>query len=144
MVTDAPETSFEARALRAFLVSALSALVFPANFTVILTGLAIETLAEKVMMVAGNETAALVAFAALVVMTMHVPALVADRRPPATTHPVAVPLDTLYVSAPPPSSPLAARGEWRTDLARDGGDRQRRLDARRGCTPAAWTRPPAG
>ena len=48
--------------------------------------------------------------AAFVAVTIHVPAEVNDNVEPATEHPVAVPLDAIYETAPVPDPPEVVRG----------------------------------
>jgi hypothetical protein len=59
--------------------------------------------------VAADDAAAYVESAALVAVTIQVPALVAFTEVPEITQPVAVPFVTAYVTAPVPEPPLVVK-----------------------------------
>jgi hypothetical protein len=57
-------------------------------------------------LVAADDAGTYVASPALVAVTEHVPALVAESALPLIAQPLAVPLLTVYVTAPVPEPPL--------------------------------------
>jgi hypothetical protein len=88
-MTEARVINFVAKVRSSFFVCALSAPLFALKLTEMDTGLAVETLAAKMMVVAGDETAGLVPLEALVATTTHVLALITVSEPPEITQPVA-------------------------------------------------------
>ena len=65
---------------------------------------------ENVNAIADEEIWPYIESAALVAVTMHVPAVVATNRPATTAQPAAVPLVTEYDTAPLPEPPVVANG----------------------------------
>jgi hypothetical protein len=84
----------------------------PLEFGVILTEpvvtRSVPLPSAKVTVVAGELALKYVDSAALVAVTTQVPALEAESELPLTAQPLAVPLVTVYVSAPEPEPPLVA------------------------------------
>lgn len=108
-MTESPAANFLAKACSVLFAPTFSTPLLAAKITVSDEERTVETVGDRVTLVADEETAGLVPFAVLVAVTKQLPALWALSEVPLIAHPVAVPFEAMNVKAPPLESPLVCR-----------------------------------